>query len=71
LQLKQKFIVALAAYVVLAALVWTTLSSEPIQIGFFRGDLRTVTLAILGVFAFRTAMGYWRRKIDDERDKNL
>ena len=66
--LKQKLLFALTAYVVLGVLVWTTLSSEPIHIGYFKGDIRTVVLVILGVFAFRTLMGYWRLKIDEERE---
>ncbi len=66
--LKQKLLFALTAYVVLGVLAWTTLSSEPIRIGYFKGDIRTVTLVILGVFAFRTLMGFWRKKIDEERE---
>ncbi len=66
--LKQKLLFALTAYVVLGVLAWTTLSNEPIRIGYFKGDLRTVTLVILGVFALRTLMGFWRQKIDEERE---
>ncbi len=65
---KRKLLFALTAFVLLGALAWTTLSSEPIQIGYFKGDIRTVTLVILGVFAFRTLMGFWRLKIDEERE---
>jgi hypothetical protein len=68
LGLKQKLLFALTAYVVLAALAWTTLSNEPIQAGVFRIELRTLTVVVLGLFAFRTLMGYWRRKIDEERE---
>ncbi len=68
LALKQKLLVALTVYVVLGALAWTTLSSEPIRIGYFKGDMRTVTLVILGVFVFRTLMGFWRQKIDEKRE---
>ena len=42
---------ALAAYVVLAALVWATISDQRI---------RAATLAILAMFAFRT----WARRKD-------
>ncbi len=67
--LKQKLFVALTVYVVLGVLAWTTLSDEPITIGhYFKGDFRTLTLVILGVFAFRTLMGFWRKKIDEERE---
>ncbi len=66
---KQKLFVALTVYVVLGVLAWTTLSDEPITIGhYFKGDFRTLTLVILGVFAFRTLMGFWRKKIDEERE---
>jgi hypothetical protein len=71
LRLNQKLLFALTAYVVLGALAWTTLSNEPIHAGVFRVELRTLTVVVLGLFAFRTLMGFWRRKIDEERDKNL
>jgi hypothetical protein len=66
LQLKQKLILALTAYVALGFLAWQTLSNEPITVGSFHASLRALTLVILGVFAFRTLMGFWRMRIEDE-----
>ena len=66
LQLKQKLILALTAYVALALLAWQTLSDEPISVGAFHASLRALTLVILGVFAFRTLMHFWRVRIDED-----
>jgi type II secretory pathway pseudopilin PulG len=56
----KKLLVALAIYVILAALAWTTLS-EP--------KFRYATLAILALFALRTWS--WSRKQErEERDQN-
>jgi len=64
---KKKFVLALVAYAVLGILAWTTLSDEPIQILNANIRLRTGTLLILGLFAFRAALYYWRTRIEDER----
>jgi len=48
----RKLLVALGAFVVLAALAWQTLSDERI---------RWVTLAVLGLFTVRTLV-HWRRE---------
>jgi len=66
--IKKKFVRALVAYAVLGVLAWTTLSNEPIRV--FNGNvrLRTGTLLILGVFAFRTALHFWRLRIEEERE---
>ncbi len=68
LTLKKKFVRALIGYVALGVLAWTTLSDEPIRV--FNGNLRlrTGTLLILGLFAFRTALHYWRLRIEEERE---
>ena len=69
LTIKKKFALALVAYVVLGILAWTTLSDEPIRV--FNGNvrLRTGTLIILGLFAFRAALYYWRTRIEEAREK--
>ena len=65
---KKKFVLALVAYAVLGVLAWTTLSDEPIHLLNANIRLRTGTLLILGLFAFRAALYYWRTRIEDERD---
>jgi hypothetical protein len=65
LNIKQKLVLALTAYAVLGALAWTTLSDEPIQVFDFQLRLRTVTLVLLGVFAFRTLLHFYRMRIED------
>ena len=66
--IKKKFALALIAYAVLGILAWTTLSDEPIRV--FNGNirLRTGTLIVLGLFAFRAALYFWRTRIEEERD---
>jgi hypothetical protein len=65
---KKKFVLALIAYAVLGILAWTTLSDEPIRV--FNGNLRlrTATLIVLGLFAFKSALHYWRTRIEEERE---
>ena len=66
--IKKKFVLALIAYAVLGVLAWTTLSDEPIRVFSVDMRLRTGTLLILGLFAFRTALHYWRTRIEEERE---
>ena len=65
--IKKKFVLALIGYAVFGVLAWTTLSDEPIRV--FNGNvrLRTGTLIILGLFAFRTSLHYWRTRMEEER----
>ena len=63
----KKFVLALIAYAVLGILAWTTLSDEPIQISGWNLKLRTGTLLILGLFAFKSALFYWRTRIEEEQ----
>jgi hypothetical protein len=65
---KKKFVLALVAYAALGVLAWTTLSDEPIHLLNASIRLRTGTLLILGLFAFRAALYFWRTRIEDERD---
>ena len=67
--LKKKFVLALIAYGVLGILAWTTLSDEPIRVFNANVRLRTGTLLILGLFALRGALYYWRTRIEEERER--
>jgi hypothetical protein len=67
LTVNKKFVLALVAYAVLGILAWTTLSDEPIQISGWNLKLRTGTLLILGLFAFKSALFYWRTRIEEEQ----
>ena len=49
-------LVALVAYVALAALVWTTMDAGAVSTPVGRIPFRTLTLAILGLLALRTVM---------------
>jgi hypothetical protein len=66
---KKKFVLALVAYAVLGVLAWTTLSDEPIHLLNANIRLRTGTLLILGLFAFRAALYYWRTRIEEEQGR--
>jgi hypothetical protein len=65
---KKKFVLALVAYAALGVLAWTTLSDEPIHLLNANIRLRTGTLLILGLFAFRAALYFWRMRIEEEQD---
>jgi len=74
LDVKKKFVLALIAYAVLAALAWNTLSNEPIRVFDFNVRLRTATLVLLGLFAFRSVLFFWRtrlEKADEDREVSL
>ena len=68
LTIKKKFALALIAYAVLGALAWTTLSDEPIRVFNSNVNLRSATLVILGLFAFRSGLYFWRTRIEEERE---
>jgi hypothetical protein len=70
LTIKKKFVLALIGYAVLGILAWTTLSDEPIRIFDWNVKLRSGTLLILGLFAFRAALYFWRTRIEEERSRN-
>ena len=67
--IKKKFVLALIAYAVLGVLAWTTLSDDPIQIFNANIRLRTGTLLILGLFAFRAALYFWRTRIEEQQER--
>ena len=60
---------ALVAYAVLGVLAWTTLSDEPIRVFNANVNLRIGTLMVLGLFAFRAALYYWRTRIEEEQER--
>ena len=70
MEIKKKFVMALVAYAVLAILAWSTLSNEPFRVFDVNVDLRDVTLVILGLFAFRAALYYWRTRIEEKREQS-
>jgi hypothetical protein len=65
LTIKKKFVLALIAYAVLGVLAWTTLSDQAIPISGWNLKLRTGTLLILGLLVFKSALYYWRTRIED------
>jgi asparagine N-glycosylation enzyme membrane subunit Stt3 len=67
--IKKKFVLALIAYAVLGILAWTTLSDEPIRVFNTNVSLRAGTLVILGAFAFRAVLYFWRTQIEEEQDR--
>ena len=66
--IKKKFVLSLIAYAVLGVLAWTTLSDDTIRVFGADVKLRTGTLVILGLFAFRGALYFWRTRIEEERE---
>jgi hypothetical protein len=62
--IKKKFVLSLIAYAVLGVLAWATLSDDPIRVFGADVKLRTGTLVILGLFAFRGALYFWRTRIE-------
>ena len=68
LTIKKKFALALIAYAVLGVLAWTTLSDEPIRVFNSNVNLRSATLVILGLFAFRSGLYFWQTRIEEERE---
>jgi hypothetical protein len=67
---KRKFVLALIAYAVLGVLAWTTLSDDVIPILGLNLKLRAVTLLILGMFAFKSAMFFWRTRIEENENRS-
>jgi hypothetical protein len=64
---KKKFVLALIAYALLGVLSWTTLSNDPVRIFDANIKLRTVTLMILGLFALKSVLYFWRTRIEEEQ----
>jgi len=70
LNIKKKFALALTAYAVLGLLAWQTLSNDSIQVFGVDVKLRTGTLIVLGLFAFRTMLHFWRVRIEEAGASN-
>jgi hypothetical protein len=68
LDIKKKFVLAMIAFAVLALLAGTTLSNDAIPIFGTEIRLRTATFLVLGFFAVRTAMTFWRMRIEERRE---
>jgi hypothetical protein len=69
LTIQKKFALALVAYAGLGVLAWTTLSDEPIRVLDWNVRLRTGALLILGLFALRAVLYFWRTRIEEERER--
>ena len=69
MSINRKFALVVAAYAVLGLLAWQTLSSEPIRMFDLEFSLRTATLVIVGLFALRALLYFWRVRIDDAREE--
>ena len=69
--IKKKFVLSLVAFAVLGVLAWTTLSDEPIPVFNANIRLRTGTLLILGMFAYRAVLYYWRTRIEEKQAKSV
>jgi len=69
LTIKKKFTLAMAAYAVIGILAWTTLSDEPVRVFGGTVSFRAGTLVVLGFFAFRAVMYYWRTRIEEQRER--
>ncbi len=68
MQIKTRFALALAGFAGLALLSWVTLSNDPIPVFGVAIRLRIVTLLVLGMFAARTGLAFWRIRIEESRE---
>ena len=59
---------ALAVLLALGVGAWFTLDDVPLGVGNYRVGLRTATLVILGLFAFRVWLHGYRLKLEAEAD---
>jgi hypothetical protein len=69
LTIKKKFVLALIAYAALGVLAWTTLSDDPVRVFDSNVNLRSATLVILGLLAFRSGLYFWRTRIEEDRER--
>jgi len=68
---RKRFGVALAVYVLLGLLIWTTMSDVPIRIAGGQISIRGLTLAIVAFFAMRTLL-HWKSehaRPEDEKEE--
>ena len=68
LDIRKKFVFAMIAFAALAVLAATTLSNDPIPVFGAVIRLRTATFLVLGLFAAKTAIAYWRLRIEERQD---
>jgi len=54
--ISRRLILALVAYIALAVLIWTTMDAGAVSTPVGKIPFRTLTLAIVGLFAVRTIM---------------
>jgi hypothetical protein len=66
--MSSKLPIALSIYAVIAILAWFTLDAQ-INVGTREVPLREVTLAILGLFAVRTLLFWYREKHEGTLEK--
>ena len=66
---RKRFGFALAAYVLLGLLIWTTMSNVPIRIGSGQISIRGLTLAIVAFFAVRTVL-HWKSQQAKSEDED-
>jgi len=64
---RKRLVFAVAAYVLLGLLIWTTMSDLPIKIAGGQISIRGLTLAIVAFFAVRTWL-HW--KAEQAREQN-
>ncbi|HXM09027.1 MAG TPA: hypothetical protein VN946_03650 [Terriglobales bacterium] len=67
--IKKKFVLALIAYAALGVLAWATLSDDPVRVFDSNVNLRSATLVILGLLAFRSGLYFWRTRIEEDRER--
>ena len=65
MNIKRKIVFAVVAYVALAILAWLTLSNDSVRVFSLDVRLRTATLLIVGLFAFKTLLHFWRLRIEE------
>jgi len=65
---RKRFGIALAAYVLLGLLIWTTMSDVPVRIAGGQISIRGLTLAIVAFFAVRTLL-HWKSEQTRAEDK--
>jgi hypothetical protein len=77
MQRQNRFWTALAVYVVLGILEWTTLSGDTVKVvtglggePLFELSVRGIALAILGLFAVRTLIQNMRMKLEEASDRS-
>jgi len=68
----KRFRIALAAYAVIALLVWLTMDGSSFNVGYgalaFRVSFRGLTWALLALFGLRTVLHWKAEKIRAEAD---